>query len=156
MIKLGRTLFYTETGTEGGYWAFQDEAHIKPNTTRFSCTKCNMYWDKVRSVDEPVFDGNYCRPGEHDFQLFSKEDWSYDGLHVLKDRDILNILDDEEHLLWSGTIKLKYFDAFTEDIDGWWIHSEQEGIDRVKWAKMFMKEHKAILYVPEPKDTKTI
>jgi len=140
----GRTSFHSETGTEGGYWAFQDGAWIKPNTTRFYCFKCNMYWDKSRDNKEPTFSGNYCQPGEHDFQLISKEDWDYEGLHLLEDGDELSVFD-KGTTLWSGVIKLRQFPLFTENVFGFWIHSEQIDVDREWWAELFMTPHEATL-----------
>lgn len=117
----GILFFWSETGTEGGYWAFQDERFITPNTTVFGCTKCFKYWDKEKHPDGPpanpaepihvtkvvpldkVFDDLSsepdhdiqlppdCQPEEHDFQPIGEERWSYDGLCVLKDGDYLTI-----------------------------------------------------------------
>ena len=140
-----RTVFHSETGTEGGFWAVQDEAWIKPNTTRFYCTKCHLYWDKSRDVDEPVRVGEYCQPGQHDFKLVSPEDWSYEGLHVLHDGDELTVYGDHDEVLWEGTIRLVQYDQFTQHAGGWWIHADQEGVDRIEWARLFMTEHRAVL-----------
>lgn len=154
--------FHSETGTEGGYWAFQDERHIAPNTTRFACTKCGAYWDKT---DDPVgpnaeshpegedngFGNPFCAPNAHDFQLVSPEDWSYEGLHVLKDGDELTVYDkdDPAKVAWSGTIKLRQFDLFTEHASGMWIHADQEGMPRDEWAALFFAQCPATL-VPSP------
>lgn len=46
--------FFTETGTEGGYWAFQDLKYITKNTTRFACEKCGCYWDQEQEPDGPT------------------------------------------------------------------------------------------------------
>lgn len=99
--------FHSETGTEGGYWAFQDERHITPNLTRFSCKKCGAYWDKGHDPVGPTAETHpegescgwgepYCAPGAHDFQLVSPEDWSYEGLHVLENGDKLTIFDKDD------------------------------------------------------------
>jgi len=42
---------WSETGTEGGHWAFQDARFIKPNTSNFHCIKCYKFWDKERCPD---------------------------------------------------------------------------------------------------------
>ncbi|MFA6603700.1 MAG: hypothetical protein WCT10_02540 [Patescibacteria group bacterium] len=156
---------WTETGTEGGYWSFQDERFITPNTTRFSCRKCGACWDKtshpaVPPVDDPasghrtLFGDSYCAPGAHDFQLTCAEDWSYEGLHVLKDGDKLVIFDktDPSRVLWSGTISLRQYPLFTEDASGYWIHATQKGIDRQQWAGWFLREYPAEL-TPAPDTT---
>lgn len=85
--------FHSETGTEGGYWAFQDERHIKPP-----------------DADHP------------------HGQWSYEGLHVLKDGDHLTILDKENgnQVLWSGKIRLVNYPLFTQSAGGMWTHSDPE------------------------------
>ena len=54
MVKLeGLCFFHSETGTEGGYWAFQDNRFITKNTRHFNCIKCYKYWDKELYPDGP-------------------------------------------------------------------------------------------------------
>ena len=102
----GVCFFFSETGTEGGYWAFQDSAYIK-----------------------------------------SPEEWSYDGLHVLKNGDRLTIFspDDSGRVVWSGVIALQLFPLFSESASGLWIHANQQGADRAKWAEYFFKQYPAEL-----------
>jgi len=158
---------FSETGTEGGYWAFQDERFITPNTTRFSCRKCGAYWDKGHRPQGPVADEQaagqlsyrgapYCAPGMHEFELVCPGDWSYEGLHALEDGDELTIYakDDPARIVWQGTIKLRRFPLFTEDAHGLWIHADQEGIDRAEWAKWFFEEYRAT-FRPAPKSGPT-
>ncbi len=153
---------FSETGTEGGYWAFQDERFITPNTTRFACKKCGAYWDKADRPAGPVcdepdtpktssFGHPYCAPGTHEFELVCPEDWSYDGLHVLEDGDTLTIYSkaDPSVVVWSGTIRLRQHPLFTEDAGGLWIHADQEGISRAQWAEWFFQGYPAVL-VPGP------
>lgn len=104
--------FHSETGTEGGFWAFQDEKFISP-----PCAE------------------------------FPKGQWSYKGLHILKDGDRLTIYDknDYQKVVWRGVIKLKQYSVFTQDAFGLWIHTDQEGLDRKVWARYFFDEHPAIL-----------
>ena len=160
--KLEGVLFlHSETGTEGGYWAFQDSQFTSPNTTRYSCKKCNLYWDKENNpsappiFEQPSPDGfpDYCSPNAHQFKLVCKENWSYEGLHILGDGDQLTIYHpDNNNEVWSGVIALKQHPLFTEDAHGFWIHADQIGIDREIWAEYFFKGYSAKL-VPskEPK-----
>ena len=111
--------FFSETGTEGGSWAFQDERFITPPT-----------------------------------KSHPDEQWSYDGLHVLKDGDELTIYDKKhpKKVVWQGTISLTPFTVFKDDAFGMWIHNDQIGIDRETWAKFFMNENPAKLIIkPEVK-----
>jgi len=155
---------WSETGTEGGYWAFQDQRYISTNTTRFSCRKCGAYWDKADRPNGPVADDpgairtnsfgrTFCAPGTHDFDLVCPLDWSYEGLHVLKDGDELTIYDkaDPAKVVWSGTIRLRQHPLFTGSARGLWIHADQEGVDREQWAEWFFKEYPATLRpAPDP------
>lgn len=101
----GACFFYTETGTEGGHWAFQNEKHISPH------------------------------------------EWSYEGLYVLENGDRLTIFspDDPEKIIWSGTISLNPYPAFTEHVFGFWIHADQKSTKREIWAKYFFEEYPAEL-----------
>lgn len=108
----GELFLWSETGTEGGYWAFRDKRYIFPPTKD---------WPHER--------------------------WSYDGLHVLEDGDILTIYSKEDpaKVIWTGTIKLKPHQLFTEHASGMWIHADQEDIDRESWAEWFLEGYPASL-----------
>lgn len=50
----GILVFHSETGTEGGHWAFQDERFMGiPEPDKYSCTRCGTYWDKAQTAEEP-------------------------------------------------------------------------------------------------------
>jgi len=160
-VMRGVLHLWSETGTEGGYWAFQDERFITPNTSRFSCTACGAYWDTSDGSDGPHVDTlpeaqrispltgqhSYCPPGTHTFELVCPADWSYEGLHVLEDGDELTIhdKDDRSKVVWKGTISLRRHDLFTEDASGYWIHADQNGIDRRTWSEWFFGGYPAEL-----------
>jgi hypothetical protein len=94
IVLLGFLHFHSETGTEGGYWAFQ-----------------------------------------------SSDNWSYEGLHILKNGDQLKIFSNESptEVVWKGEIQLKEHGPFTEHVDGLWIHSDQIGVARGTWSAWFFK-----------------
>jgi hypothetical protein len=156
--------FHDETGTRGGYWAVQDKRFISPNTTRFVCRKCGVYWDKelqpqgpsdtsrMYTFPLPPKEPDACPPGQHDFELASKETWSYDGLHILADGDRLTIYDTShpEMVIWSGTVRLRPYPRYTEKALGCWIHADQEGVQREVWARWFFDGNPAKL-VSAPK-----
>ncbi len=150
----GVLFLYSETGTEGGFWAFQDSCFIYQNKTRYSCKKCHLYWDKDKDpLRHPVFEKqtsdnwpDFCSSDDHQFELVSQESWSYEGLHCIKDGDHLTIyLPDTKNEVWSGVIQLKQHNLFTEDARGFWIHADQVGIERDVWAKYFFNEYPAKL-----------
>ncbi len=60
----GQLNFYSETGTEGGYWAFQDETftHLFP-PNQWRCPRCGRVWDKDRVPEEPKPSFSYWRDG---------------------------------------------------------------------------------------------
>jgi hypothetical protein len=52
MDKLGGVLeFYFETGTEGGYWAFQDSRYIEENVSQDFCGNCGFHIDVTKGDD---------------------------------------------------------------------------------------------------------
>lgn len=158
--------FFSETGTEGGLWALQDQDYIEPNETRFTCVNCYLYWDKEKYPESPprhiqsqplnevdlktdvndVFP-EMCPPGECNFEPVSDETWYYEGLHILSDGDYLIIYDkeDSDSVVWEGEISLVDHPVFTESVFGLWIHSDQEGVDRERWARWFINRHPATL-----------
>jgi len=105
-IIRGKLHLWSETGTEGGYWALQDERFIEPPTEE---------WPHER--------------------------WDYDGLQVLKDGDHLRIFAPDGSIYWEGYVSLRQHSAFTEDAEGFWIHADQNGLDRKFWALPFFKEY---------------
>jgi len=144
--------FFSETGTEGGYWAFQDKKFITPNTTLFTCKKCHLIWDKESYSDDYLTKASadnikFCAPDKHEFELTCPELHSYEGLHVLEDGDHLTIYSKENHeeMLWSGEISLKKHPLFTQHVFGLWIHADQEDMDREIWANYFLNHHPAKL-----------
>lgn len=151
----GVLFFFSETGTAGGYWAFQDSQFIIPNTTRYICKKCNLYWDKEINPSAPPVDDYFfssdslpelCPLDAHQFELFSEENWSYEGRHILKDGDHLTIYHPgSKDEVWSGVIALQHHPVFTEDANGMWIRADQIGLDRKVWAEYFLKEYPAKL-----------
>lgn len=156
----GVCTFYSETGTEGGYWAFQDEKFIGIPDDTENCARCGYCRDYIEKRQpgtpiqvisfQPLLGAlagknlNACLPGEHMWQLVSPDGrWSYEGLHVLKNGDLLTIYSPEkpEEIVWSGVILLEQFSLFTQESFGCWIHSDQIGIERETWAKWFFEEY---------------
>lgn len=167
-IYYGVCTFHTETGTEGGFWAFQDGQFIQKNVNRGYCKKCGLQLKErdgtlkskttlLSAVKELLLDDEvheierertFCPVDEHEEKI--GDAWSYEGLYVLKDGDYLKIYSKEDAVkvvVWSGIIKLNQYQLFTEHAFGWWIHSEQKGIDREKWAKWFFGEYPARLTI---------
>ena len=121
----GTLHLWSETGTEGGYWALQDERHI------VSGCSCPMGYPPNQ-------------PHSH---------WSYDGLIVLKDGDYLKIFAPDGSVYWEGPISLKPYPVFTEDANSFWIHADQNGLDRTFWALPFFKEYRGELTRQKELDT---
>ncbi len=153
----GVCCFHFETGTEGGYWAFQDERFITKNVPRSYCEKCGKYLyqegflkinvikisragEMLETTQPPE-----CPEGHHERAVGDL--WSYAGLHILKDEDRLTVFspDDPNLVVWSGTIRLRQHSLFSEDAFGFWIHADQEGVTRNIWATYFLKEYPAEL-----------
>ena len=155
---MGVLTFHSETGTEGGYWAFQDARFISPNTTRFHCKICGIYWDKEKNSEAEILERGetfnrerpggktYCDRAAHQFQLVWPENWSYDGLHILEDGDFISIYSPYDgDVVWEGLIKLKQYPLYQEDLGGCWIHADQEGVERTLWGQWFIHGYQARL-----------
>ena len=154
---------HSETGTEGGYWAFQDSRYIQKDVPRGYCNKCGTYMKEqsgslqVKSVailDEEImreFENTgkikkkpSCANGEHEEDV--GDSWSYEGLHILQNGDRLTIYHpDDNKEVWSGVINLKQHYLFTEHASGMWIHADQIGLQRDVWAEYFFREYRATL-----------
>lgn len=58
--------FHSETGTEGGYWAMQDEKFMglvdEQTMNTYRCPKCGRIWDRIRDHEEPKPSFTYYQP----------------------------------------------------------------------------------------------
>lgn len=152
--------FFSETGTEGGDWAFQDSRHIQKNVPKGFCKKCGKFLQKqegpiqvtrVYPVDEEMLhtgellERQDCADDAHEEEI--GDAWSYEGLHILKDRDFLRIFspDNSFDVVWEGLISLTQYESFTEHASGLWIHADQNGVPRETWAEWFFKGYPAKL-----------
>lgn len=152
--------FYFETGTEGGYWAFQDERYIQKNVPRGYCKNCGLYLreqegalrvERIYPVDEAFLRSGElterpdCPNNKHEEEF--GDVWDYDGLHILADGDQLTIYNPQkrDEVVWSGLIELLRHPLFTETASEYWIHFDQKGIERDVWAKYFFEEYPARL-----------
>lgn len=62
---IGRPHLFSETGTEGGYWAIMDEKHITPPAEEphtAVCKTCSYMWFFGNGDPEPVPSFTYYRP----------------------------------------------------------------------------------------------
>lgn len=161
---------FSETGTEGGDWAFQDARYIQKNVPRGYCKKCGKWFAKqegpiqvgrVTMITDEVFEEinrtgklpeqTDCVNDAHEEDI--GESWSYEGLHILENGDRLTIFDkqDPQKIVWEGVIKLCQHNLFTEATsNGMWIHADQKGVKRGVWEKFFLEGYPAKL-VPRRK-----
>ena len=137
--------FHTETGTEGGYWAFQDERFIKQNQPFGYCDKCGIYFKYAEDHPEDLSEKQKSCIHEE----YVGEMWDYKGLHILRDGDHLKIFskDKPEEIVWEGIIRLYVYPPFTQNVFGLWIHSDQGGEYREKWAERFFENYPAELKI---------
>jgi hypothetical protein len=108
---------YSETGTEGGYWAIQDERHI----------------EIVDDYERWDYKGLHCLKNGDRLKIFSPEGTIYwEGEINLKPYPVF-------------TENVGVQDESSDTCLGLWIHADQTGIDRQEWALPFLKNYKAIL-----------
>lgn len=168
IVLKGICHFFSETGTEGGDWAFQDERYIQKDVAHGWCKKCGkvlmpqsgpLQLVRVEQITEETVmrDGKIverpdCPDNAHEENI--GESWSYEGLHCLENGDRLTIYskDNPAEVVWAGVIKLKQYSLFTEHAFGFWIHADQKGMEREVWAKWFLEGNPAMLIIAEFRD----
>ena len=119
----GRLQFHSETGTEGGYWAFQDEQFIH-----------------VKGQEVSWCSGPPCPASIGD-----SEHWSYDGLKILQNGDWVTIFNDDtkQEVAWEGVIDLTSQDPYASDSTdayGMAVHSTPNNCDMRMWLWYFFQE----------------
>src|SRR5436305_148031 len=89
----GSLVFHSETGTEGGYWAFQDEEF----THRFdeSCWLDDDSRCPTRQRETSPGSGEFTSNGSGTGPRRADVHQNFDGLHVLDDGDVLTVWDVE-------------------------------------------------------------
>jgi len=180
-MELEGTLhFFFETGTEEGYWAFQDNNYKSLVSPSYGVTNNDKVYDHLDKSkigitcncelfvndqwqlypDSKITEQDLTRVtvkwnnGEIEHQRKSDtlliEKWDYQGLHILKNNNILIIKSPEDNSkVWSGMIDLKQHELFAEHSNGFWIHADQKGIDRKKWAEYFFNKFPAELTISQ-------
>ena len=135
----GRLHFFSETGTEGGWYAWQDDAYIH----RFG-EPCFSVGAMAQTC--PVADGS------------SDEHWGYEGLRMLHDGDYLVVYDrDGAAELFRGDVVLTRREDVYESADatvfGLWVNQEPAavlGVDREQWASWFLHEFACSVVPADP------
>jgi hypothetical protein len=121
METIKGTLFlYSETGTEGGYWAIQDERFIQPPTEDWPHARWS--YDGLHALN----DGDYLKIFHPDGTLL------WEGEIKLK-----------KHPVFTEAVDIH--DESANVNLGLWIHADQIGMSRHDWAYPFMKEYKGEL-----------
>lgn len=76
------------------------------------------------------------------------ERFDYNGLHILKNGDVLKIIHPtEDRIVWQGIINLKKNPVFKENANGAWIHTDQIDSSREEWARYFFDSFPAELQI---------
>lgn len=126
----GRLNFHSETGTEGGWYTWQDHAFIYTKDNHCPQHGATKYTDG--RIHCPALD---TKQGEC---------WSYNGLNYLNNGDHLKVFVGGE-LFWEGDVLLNArTDVYTNNeavVYGFWVNQEPDpsmGIDRLDWARWFL------------------
>jgi hypothetical protein len=130
--------FHSETGTEGGFWAFQSDDPKYRHTL-----------DDLVGGNCPWRGTSYCpakesRSGEH---------CRYEGLHVLENGDSLGLLDpDYGHLIhFFDDLQFSKMTSYEEGVGGLATHNHpvSPAIPVEIWAHFFFKSYPGILLTKE-------
>lgn len=173
----GKLHLFSETGTEGGYWALQDSRfidYVKPEWGLFEDTEVVDPDNLGRvgivaaatgengapftsSTGRVVIDAliNW-RDGTTELRKSDTllvESWSYDGLVLLRNEDELTIFDKDtpEKVVWHGLVKLISHDEETVGptlLHPFRLHHDQVSVDQNEWANWFFRDSPAQLIRP--------
>lgn len=173
---------FSETGTEGGYWAIQDERYIRytiPKVPPFkghpvSDLDVCRYGKILESMHESGERLDSARPGQIALHVVRWDDgeqelvetdnlrakyFSYNGLRLLENGDELTVFEkvDPSEIAWKGVVKLVEHD---EGIDRtlnhpFRLHHDQEGVDQNLWAHFFLSEYPGMLVRPSGFEERT-
>jgi hypothetical protein len=116
----GTLHLYSETGTEGGYWAIQDENFIFPPTEEWP----HEHWS---------YDGLHSLKDDDCLKIFNPDGTIYwEGAISLK-----------RYPVFTESVPI-HDESANVDL-GLWIHADQNGLDRQFWARPFLKNYKGEL-----------
>lgn len=148
---VGNTEFFSETGTEGGYWAIHDRRGMH-DASQLIDGRCPWGPEhETRFTDGTSFCPAMREPTRDDP---NPKHATYYGLFTLQTGDRVIIYDevDPTKIVFEGKISLEPLPLFTEHAHGLWIHNDQKGQDREAWAELFLKELPAVLIRPNPSE----
>lgn len=143
--------FFSETGTEGGWYSFMD---LSPEFAHNYEQPC---WDDPRVGDCPTrmtYKGGVS-PNYVDKRV---SDWHYryEGLRSLKNGDHLKIWSkDKTEVVWDGEIDLRSVNSWGADGGtlGLRVHQKANNVDEEQWLRWFVDSLPAELTPAEEKVT---
>ena len=167
MEVVGVLHIHSETGTEGGWYAFQDAAHIRtlaPEEQSYFCVVCGAARTSDERGDiqvasslpvtqemvEAVLGGEGWTAPEpcevHRFASSGEMRWSYDGLKLLQNGDRLEVRDpDSGETLWVGVVALEPVAWGKETAGSLWVRQLPENVEREQWQEWFLGRYPATL-----------
>lgn len=178
----GTLFLHSETGTEGGYWAIQDEdyiAYVNPAYPPFTGHDVSnldetRFGRVVESMHEDGSRLSSARKGDQGLHIVEWEDgeqeilptaevrarmWSYNGLRMLQTGDTLTVYEklDPAIVAWQGLVRLVNHD---ESLDRqlthpFRLHHDQEGVDQNLWAHWFLEEYPGMVVREEGFEQRT-
>lgn len=146
----GHLEFHSETGTEGGYWAFFDPRFEHGPEVDCGAPDCPL---KMHEILDEHGNGTdrYGASGTGE-RVFGDRHASYDGLITLQDGDRLEIRHLETgDVVYVGPVKLQQQDPYgdhSRDLCGLAIHSVPElppSITLEEWGDWFLQRWPATL-----------
>lgn len=134
MIEIkGYCFLYSETGTEGGWWAVQEDGF------------------KLPSGYESYYGLNYLEEGDR-FTVYNEDGtvrWS--GV-IHKNTEIGK----QMHSVFRDGKWVKDPEWTQQVVDNMWVHWVQDGINPEEWGKLFLKRPRCLLEKPEtPRNLET-
>jgi hypothetical protein len=137
--------FFSETGTEGGYYQFMDTSPEFAHSYEQPC------WDSNDSMCPTRM--TYTSGGpEYVGKRISDWHYRYEGLRSLKNGDHLKIWSkDKTEVVWEGEVELRRVDSWGPDggTAGLRVHQKAVNMDEKKWLRWFVESLPAELTAAE-------
>lgn len=132
----GALEFFSETGTEGGYYYFMDTG------PEFAHRYDQPCWDADNASCPTRMTYDAGSGPKYTGKRVSDWHFKYEGLRGLKNGDHLKIYENESGpILWEGTVDLRDVDSWGPDggTSGLRVHQKANNVDEVEWLEWFLK-----------------
>lgn len=142
--------FFSETGTEGGWYQFMDTSPEFAHNYEQPCWDADESSCPTRTIYGAENGPEYAGKRASDWH------WKYEGLRSLNNGDRLKIWSkDKTEVVWEGEVDLRSVDSWGPDGGtlGLRVHQKSANVDEEQWLRWFAAGLPAELTPAEEKVT---